>query len=139
MLSLFYHDSMQFDHRSFVRTLGLILNNKLLYICVSHLDHDTLRFNYICNYDCLFLRFPLFPYENYMCYACNFSCFLSFENNHTVYKQDTTCYIYIYFVYTLFSLFLPLSASRKLWTAFLEEREDDEDISMDYGDYPCLN
>ena len=36
-------------------------------------------------------------------------------------------------------LFIPLSAYPKPRTAFLEEREDDEDISVDYGAYPCLN
>ena len=54
-------------------------------------------------------------------------------------KHDTTCDIYTYFAYMLFFLFLPLSVFQKPWTAFLEEREEDEDISVDYGDYPCLN
>ena len=138
-LNWVYHDSMKFDHRSCVRRLSLILNNKLLYICVSHFDHDSPGFSYICNYDCLFLRFLFFPYDNYMCYACKFSCFLSFEDNHTNSKHDTTCDIYTYFAYMLFFLFLPLSAFPKPRTAFLEEREDDEDISVDYGAYPCLN
>ena len=139
MLRWFYHDSKKIDHRSSVRTLDLILNNKLFYICVSHFDHDSLSFTYTCNYDYLLLSFLLFPYDNYMCYTCNFSCFLSFENNHTNYKHDTTCYIYKYFAYTLFFFFLPLSAYLKPWMAFLEEREDDEDKYVDYGDYLCFN
>ena len=39
----------------------------------------------------------------------------------------------------MFFLFLPLSACPKPRTAFLEEREDYEDISIDYGACPCLN
>ena len=108
-------------------------------MCFSPFDHDSMSFTYTCNYDWLLLRFPLIPYGNYMCSSCNFSCFFSFENNHTNYKHDTTSYIYIYFAYKLFFLFLLLSAYPKPWTAFLEEREDDEDIYVAYGDYPCLN
>ena len=44
-------------------------------------------------------------------------------------KNDTTCYIYIYYAYILFLLFLPFSAYPKSQTAFLKEREDDEDDS----------
>jgi hypothetical protein len=42
-------------------------------------------------------------------------------------------------VYTLLFLFLPLSAYPKPRTAFLEEREDDEDLSMEYDDSTCLS
>jgi hypothetical protein len=54
-------------------------------------------------------------------------------------NNDTTCYIYIYFAYTLFFLFLPLSAYPKPWTAFLEEREDDEDLYYTYDDSVSLS
>jgi hypothetical protein len=53
-------------------------------------------------------------------------------------KNNTTCYVYTYSAYTLFFLFLPLSAYPKLRTAFLEEREDDEDIITDYTIFNCL-
>jgi hypothetical protein len=36
-------------------------------------------------------------------------------------------------------LFLPFSAYPKPRTAFLEEREDDEDLSMEYDDSICLS
>jgi hypothetical protein len=36
-------------------------------------------------------------------------------------------------------LFLPLSAYPKPRTAFLEEREDDEDTIMDHADFECLS
>jgi hypothetical protein len=36
-------------------------------------------------------------------------------------------------------LFLPLSAYTKPRTAFLEEREDDEDTIMDHADFDCLS
>jgi hypothetical protein len=36
-------------------------------------------------------------------------------------------------------LFLPLSAYPKPRTAFLEEREDDEDTIMDPADFECLS
>jgi hypothetical protein len=36
-------------------------------------------------------------------------------------------------------LFLPFSANPKPRTAFLEEREDDEDLSMKYDDSTCLS
>jgi hypothetical protein len=36
-------------------------------------------------------------------------------------------------------LFLPFSAYPKPRTAFLEEREDDEDLSMEYDDSTCLS
>jgi len=45
----------------------------------------------------------------------------------------------IYSAYTLFFLFFPLSAYPKPRTAFLEEREDDEDLSMEYDDSTCLS
>jgi hypothetical protein len=35
--------------------------------------------------------------------------------------------------------FLPFSAYPKPRTAFLEEREDDEDLSMEYDDSTCLS
>ena len=111
--------STKFDHRSSVRTLDLILNHKILYICVYHFDHDSMNFTYTSNSDCLLLRFSWFHYDNYMCYARNFRCILSFENNH-VHKNDTTCYVYIYSAYTLFFLFLPLSAYQKPRAAFPE-------------------
>ena len=61
-----------FDHRSFVRTLHLILNNKTLYMFVPHSNHDIMYFT--CNYDCLFLRYYLLPYEHLVFYICNLSC-----------------------------------------------------------------
>ena len=45
----------------------------------------------------------------------------------------------IYYAYTLFFLFLPFSAYPKPRTAFLEEREDDEDIFTNYDDSACLS
>jgi hypothetical protein len=36
-------------------------------------------------------------------------------------------------------LFLPFLAYPKPRTAFLEEREDDEDLSMEYDDSTCLS
>ena len=54
-------------------------------------------------------------------------------------KNDTTCYLYIYSAYTLFFLFLPLLAYLKPRTAFLEEREDDQDTSIEYDDSACLS
>jgi hypothetical protein len=36
-------------------------------------------------------------------------------------------------------LFLPLSAYPKPRTAFLEEREDDEDTIVDHADFECLS
>ena len=47
-------------------------------------------------------------------------------------------YTYTLCTYCYF-LFLPPLARQKPRTAFPEEREDDKDLSMDYGDYPCLN
>jgi hypothetical protein len=54
-------------------------------------------------------------------------------------KKNTTCYVYIYSAYTLLFLFLRLSAYPKPRTAFLEEREDDEDTIMDHADFDCLS
>lgn len=45
----------------------------------------------------------------------------------------------MYSAYTLFFLFIPLSAYPKPRTAFLEEREDDEDPCMNYDDSTCLS
>jgi hypothetical protein len=42
-------------------------------------------------------------------------------------------------VYTLFFLFLPLSAYPKPRMAFREEREDDEDTIMDHADFDRLS
>jgi hypothetical protein len=39
----------------------------------------------------------------------------------------------------LFFLFLPFSAYPKPRMDFLEEREDDEDLSVEYDDYTCLS
>lgn len=44
ILDLFDLAYIKFDHRSSVRTLDLILNNKTVYIFGSHLDHDSLCF-----------------------------------------------------------------------------------------------
>ena len=78
----------KFDHRSSLRKLNLILKNKTIYLVVFHHDHDSLYFTYTCNLSCLMYTGHTFPVNN----------------------NNTTCYIYIYFVYTLFFLFLPLSA-----------------------------
>ena len=128
----------KFDHRSSVRILDLILNNKTSYIFVTHC-HNYMNFTYTCNNDCQKLRYCLFLYHNCVLYTCNLRCILHVGNNTHVNKNDTTCYTYIYSAYTLFFLFLPLSACPKPWTAFLEEREDDEDLFMDYDDSACLN
>jgi len=90
----------KFDHRSSMRTLDLILNNKTLYIFVHYNDYDFICFTY----------------------TCNLSCSVYIANSMYDDNNDTTCYIYIYFAYTLFFLFLPFSAYPKPWTAFLEER-----------------
>ena len=107
----------KFDHRSSLRKLNLILKNKTIYLVVFHHDHDSLYFTYTCNLSCLMYTEHIFHVNN----------------------NYTTCYIYIYFAYTLFFLFLPLLAYPKPWTAFLEEREDDEDTIMDHADFNCLN
>ena len=107
----------KFDHRSSLRKLNLILKNKTIYLVVFHHDHDSLYFTYTCNLSCLMYTGHTFHVNN----------------------NNTTCYIYIYFAYTLFFLFLPLSAYLKPRTAFHEEREDDEDIYRDYDDSDCLN
>lgn len=107
----------KFDHRSSVRTLELILNNKTVYIFVPHRDHISKCFTY----------------------TCKLSCNLNYKNTHYVHKKDTTCNTYIYSAYTLFFLFLPLSVYQKPRTAFHEEREDDEDIFMKYDDSTCLS
>jgi hypothetical protein len=54
-------------------------------------------------------------------------------------KNNTTCYVYIYSAYKLFFFFLPLLAYPKPRTAFLEEREDDEDTIMNHADFDCLS
>jgi hypothetical protein len=76
----------KFDHRSSLRKLNLILNNKTIYLFVFDHAYDSLYFTYTCNLSCLM-------YSRYI--------FL-------VNKNNTTCSLYIYFAYTLFFLFLPL-------------------------------
>ena len=44
---------MSCDHRSSVKTLGLILNNKNIYISVFRYDLDYMNFTYICNFSCI--------------------------------------------------------------------------------------
>ena len=133
MLSWFYHDSMEFDHRSSVRTLDLLLSNKILFLCVYHFNHDYINFTYTCNFSCKFIRYTVRPYDTCVFYTCNFG------HTSNVNETDQRCYIYIYYAYTLFFLFLPLSAYPKPRTAFLEEREDDEDLSMNNTGFACLN
>lgn len=86
----------KFDHRSSVRTLELILNNKTVYIFVSHRDDISIWFTY----------------------TCKLSCNLDYESTTHVRKIDTTFYNYIYYAYMLFFLFLPLSIYQKPRTAF---------------------
>src|SRR4051812_10384632 len=107
----------KFDHRSSLRKLNLILNNKIIYLFGFQHDHDSLYFTY----------------------TCNLSCLMNSRHIIHVNKNDTTGYVYIYSAYTLFFLFLPLSAYPKPRTSFLEEREDDEDTIMDHADFNCLN
>ena len=83
--------------------------------------------------------FDLILNNMYFTYTCNFSSVFYIGINHRVNKNGTTCYIYIYSAYTLFFSFLPLSAYPKPRTAFLEEREDDEDIIGEYDDCACLS
>ena len=127
--------TMKFDHRSSVRTLELILNNKNIYLCVFLCALDYMNFTYIRNSDCCLLQCPLFPDEK-LCYIfayCHLGIIIVFSTT------DTTGHICIYSAYTLFFLFLPLSAYPKPRTAFLEEREDDEDRSIEYDDSACIS
>ena len=59
--------------------------------------------------------------------------------HHYTNNNVTICYTYIYSAYTLFFLFLPVSAYPKPRTAFLEEREDDEEPFMNNIVFTCLN
>jgi hypothetical protein len=81
----------------------------------------------------------LYATKMYFTYTCNLSCLMYSRHIFHVNKNNTTCYVYIYSAYTLFFLFLPLSAYPKPRTAFLEEREDDEDTIMDHADFECLS
>ena len=95
-LDCFDLTTMKFDHRSSVRKLDLVLNNKKFYRVVSHLDHAYMNFTYICNCDCCLLRYYLSSYDNYVLDTCNFRCYLSCENTYPIHTKNAHSYIYIY-------------------------------------------
>jgi hypothetical protein len=95
----------KFDHRAFVRTLDLILHNNTIYIFHPRRAHDYMNFTYTC----------IFVYWAYSSYSQ---------------RWPTVLYIHILCIHVVL-FFLPFSAYPKPRTAFLEEREDDEDIFME--------
>jgi hypothetical protein len=89
----------KFDHQSSLRKLNLILNNMTIYLFVFHHDHDSWYFTYTYNLSCLMYSRHIFH----------------------VNKNHTTCSVYIYYVYTLFFLFLSLSSYESRGRLFLKK------------------